>query len=162
MPNPFLCIQTVLFQTIQFSISTQIKCQKQFYFELFSSVNKVKWFQVLISITDNSIKYQSFSYTQLNEKTVLFPTIQLSISIHSSSFCPIVMTLSGATISGQSGPGSDANKEVCHIPQSSSISGASPSGCLVSYSEQSLGGGLTFLQRFSRCILQPSRVDQSE
>ena len=28
MPNPFLYNQTVLFQTIQFSISTQFKCQK--------------------------------------------------------------------------------------------------------------------------------------
>ena len=34
---------------------------------------------------------------------------------------------------GQSGPGSDSNKEVLHIPQSSSITGISPSDCLVSY-----------------------------
>ena len=27
-PNPFLYIETVLFQTIQFNISTQFKCQK--------------------------------------------------------------------------------------------------------------------------------------
>ena len=33
------------------------------------------------------------------------------------------MTLSGATTPGQSGPGSDGNKEVLHIPQSSSITG---------------------------------------
>ena len=39
MPSSFLYIWTVLFQTIQFSISTQFKCQKDFFFELFSLVN---------------------------------------------------------------------------------------------------------------------------
>ena len=33
MPNPFLYILTVLFQTIQFSMSSQFKCQKEFYFK---------------------------------------------------------------------------------------------------------------------------------
>ena len=47
--------------------------------------------------------------------------------------------LSGATIPYQSGPGSDDNKEVLSIPQSSSITGASPSDRLVSYPEHSLG-----------------------
>ena len=32
----------------------------------------VKWFQLLLCITNNSIKHQSFVYTQLNVKTVLF------------------------------------------------------------------------------------------
>ena len=47
-----------------------------------------------------------------------------------SSIWPIDRTLSGATIPGQSGPGSDYNEGVLHIPQSSSISRASPSDCL--------------------------------
>ena len=34
--NPFLYIQTVLFQTIQFSLSTQLKCQKLFHSIQFS------------------------------------------------------------------------------------------------------------------------------
>ena len=42
-------------------------------------------------------------------------------------------TLSGATTPGQSEPGSNGNKGVLHIPQSSSITGNSPSDCLVSY-----------------------------
>ena len=42
-------------------------------------VNKVKWFQVLLCITNNSIKHQSFLYTQLNVKIVLFLRIQFSI-----------------------------------------------------------------------------------
>ena len=41
MPNPFLYILTVLFQTIQFSISIQFKCQKQFDLKLFTFVNKI-------------------------------------------------------------------------------------------------------------------------
>ena len=43
-------------------------------------VNKVEWFQVLLCITSNSIKNQSFVYTQLTDQTVLFQTIQFSIS----------------------------------------------------------------------------------
>ena len=41
--------------------------------------------------------------------------------------------LSGTTTPGQSGPGRDGNEGVLHIPQSSSITEASPSTCLVSY-----------------------------
>ena len=57
MPDLFLYLWTVLFQLIQFSLSTQFKCQKQFDFELLSLVKKVKWFQVLLCIINNSIKY---------------------------------------------------------------------------------------------------------
>ena len=39
----------------------------------------VKWLQVLLYIAIDSIK-QSFVYTQLNDQTVLFQTIQCSIS----------------------------------------------------------------------------------
>ena len=42
-----------------------------------------------------------------------------------SSIWPIDRTLSGATTLGQSGPGSDGNKAVLRIPQSSSITGTS-------------------------------------
>ena len=54
-------IHIVIFQTIQFSMSTQSKCQKHSDFKPFSLVNKVKWFQLLLCITNNSIK-QSFVY----------------------------------------------------------------------------------------------------
>ena len=50
--------------------------------------------------------------------------------------------LSGATTPGQSGPGSDGNEGLLHIPQSSSITGTSPADCLVSYRGHSLGGGI--------------------
>ena len=42
-------------------------------------------------------------------------------------------TLPGASSPSQSGPGSNSNEGVIHIPQNSSITGASPSDCLVSY-----------------------------
>ena len=37
-PNPFLCKLSVLFKTIQFSISTQFNCQKHFHFKLFKQL----------------------------------------------------------------------------------------------------------------------------
>ena len=72
-----------------------------------------------------------------------------------SSIQPIDRTLSGATILGQNGPGSNGNKGELHIPQSSSITGTSSSECLVSYPGLSLGWGFTPLQKCSQCILQP-------
>ena len=55
-----------------------------------------------------------------------------------SSIWTIDRTLSGATIPSQSGPWSDGNDGVLHIPQISSITGASPADCLVLYPEHSL------------------------
>ncbi len=72
-PNPFLCILSVLFKTIQFSMSTQFNCQKHFYFNLFSLFK-----QLYITIKFNvSIKHQSVVYS---DQTVLFLTVQFSIS----------------------------------------------------------------------------------
>ena len=54
------------------------------------------------------------------------------------------MSLSGATIPGQSGLRSAGNKGVPRIPQSSSITGTSPSDWLVSYpgnTHWGFGGG---------------------
>ena len=50
-----------------------------------------------------------------------------------SSIWLIDKTLSGATTPGWSGAGSDGNKEVLHIPQSSSITEASQSDYLMLY-----------------------------
>ena len=50
------------------------------------------------------------------------------------------MTQTGATIPGQSAPGSNGNEGVLRILQSPSITGTSPSNCLVSYPGYSLGG----------------------
>ena len=43
--------------------------------------------------------------------------------------------LSGATTPGQSEPGSNDNEGILRIPQSSSITGTSPSDCLASYNQ---------------------------
>ena len=65
-----------------------------------------------------------------------------------SPIWPIDSTLSGATTPGQNGSGSNGNEEVLHIPQSSSITGASPSDYLVSYIQDTRwGGGLLPLCR---------------
>ena len=64
-----------------------------------------------------------------------------------SSIRPIDRILSGATTPGQSGPGSDSNEGVLHIPQSFNITEASPSDCLVSHAGHSLGEGILPLCR---------------
>ena len=65
-----------------------------------------------------------------------------------NSIEPIDRTLSGATIQGRSGPMS--NEGVLYIPQSSTITGASPSDCLVSYPGHLLGQrGILSLCRYA-------------
>ena len=62
-------------------------------------------------------------------------------------------TLFGATTPGQSWAGSDGNEGVLRIPQSSSITEASPSDCLVSYLGHSFGVSYPSEERRSRSIL---------
>ena len=102
-----------------------------------------------------------FVYKQLNVKTVLFQTIQLSISTQFSSIWPIDKALSGATTPGRSGLGSDVNEQVLRIPQSSTITRTSPSNCLVLYPGHLLGGvlGLTPPQK-SSVFYSPSWLDK--
>ena len=59
------------------------------------------------------------------------------------SIWPIDKTLPGATTLGQNWPGSSGSEGVHRIPQSSSITETSPSDCLVSYPEHSLGWSFT-------------------
>ena len=75
------------------------------------------------------------------QKRVPFETIQFSISTQFSSIWPIDRTLTGATTPVQSWPGSNGNEEILRIPQSSSITGTSLSGCLVSYTRTLVVGG---------------------
>ena len=58
----------------------------------------------------------------------------------------------------QSRPGSDGNKGVFCIPQSSSIAGASPSDCLVSYLGHSLGGVLLLCREAVGVFYSPNRL----
>ena len=64
-----------------------------------------------------------------------------------SSIWPIDSALFSTTIPGQSEPKSGGNKEVLHISQSSSITGTSPSDCLVPYPRHLLGWGFLPLCR---------------
>ena len=101
-----------------------------------------------------------FVYTHLNVKTVVFQTIQFSISSQFSSIWPIDRTLSGATTPGQSEPGSDGNEGIHRIPQSSSITRTSPSD-LFSVLSRILVLGFSPLQWSSQYILQPQLTGQS-
>ena len=65
-----------------------------------------------------------------------------SVKMFNSSIKPIDRNISGATTLGQSGPASDGNEGVFCIPQSSSITRASPSDSI--YRTLVVGGeGLT-------------------
>ena len=120
--------QTVLFQTIQFNKSTKL--------------NGSKYCQISLTI-QLSI---SHLFTQLNDQTFLFQTIQFSMnhlfahSLNVKQFC-LTHRLDPIRCyhSSQSGPGNNGNEGVLCIPQSSSITGASSSDCLVSYIGHSLG-----------------------
>ena len=57
-------------------------------------LHSVERFQVLLCITNNSFKHQSFVYTQLNDQTILFQTIQFSMSFVGIYFkCQTVLFL---------------------------------------------------------------------
>ena len=83
----------------------------------------------MLYITNNSVKHQSFAYTQLNRQRLLNLTIQFSISnlfvnsLNDKHFH--LIHISGATTPGQSGSGSNGNEGVLLIPKSSSITEAS-------------------------------------
>ena len=66
------------------------------------------------------------------QKTILFQSIQFSISAQFSSCKLIDRSLSGATTPGLGGPESDDIEGVLCISQSSSITEASPSDCFAS------------------------------
>ena len=85
-------------------------------------------------------------------KSVIFQTIQFSISTQFSSIWHVDRSLSEATTLGQSGLGSDGNDGVHCIPQSSRITGTLTSDCLMSYSEYSCGGGVLHLRRNAVCV----------
>ena len=130
--------------TLLFNISNSI-----YHISLSNSISifclhTVKWFQVLLFNANNSIQHHSFICTQLNGFKY---RKWLSISVWS-----IGRILTSATTPGQSGPRSNINKGVLHIPQSYRA-GTSPSDGLVSYLGHSLGGVLIPLQRCSWYIL---------
>ena len=125
------------------------------------------WWWWLLWITNNSVKYQSFVYKHLNDQTVLFLAIKfsrahlfaLSLNVESPIW-PIDRTLSGATTPGQSEPWSNGNKEGLHIPQSSYMTGTSPSDCLMPCPGHSLlwGGALPLCRDAVSVFYSPSKL----
>ena len=92
-------------------------------------------------------------------KTVLYQTIQFSISTQFSSIWPIDRTLSGAATPDENGHGSDDSEGVPCIFQNSNITETSLSDCLVSYPVHLLGGGgLTPRQRSSCVFYSPNQL----
>ena len=74
-------------------------------------------------------------------------------------FNPSIGPLSGATTPGQSEPGSDGNEGVLRTSQSSSITGTSPSDCLVSYPGHTLAGEvLPLCREVVSVFYSPSRL----
>ena len=103
-------------------------------------------------------------FTQLHDQTVLFLTIQFSIShliivsLNVSFIWPTNRTLSGGTTLDQNEPGNDGNERALHILQRSNITGASP--CLFSIiSRMLIGRILPPQQRSSQCILKPQPTE---
>ena len=64
-------------------------------------------------------------------------------------------TLSGATTLGLNAPGTNGNEGVLCIPQSSSITGTSPSDCSVSYPGHSLRGSYHSVEKQSMYFTAP-------
>ena len=97
----------------------------------------------MLCIINNSIKYQSFVYTQLNDQTVLFQAIHFEsfvcIRIWYNFYFPIDITLSGATTTGKSGSRSVGIEGLFCISQSSNITVAQSSNCLGSYQDTRWG-----------------------
>ena len=67
-------------------------------------------------------------------------------------------TLSGVTTQDQCGPGSDSNEGVLCISQSSNITEASPSDCLVSYTGHSLGDVLPLCRDVGGVFYIPNQL----
>ena len=123
-------------------MSTLFKCQKHFYFKLFSLVKQFLFQTIQFNVN-----------TQLNVKTVLYQVIQLSINTQFSSIRPIERTLSGATTRGQSGSGADmAMKEYTTFLKAPAL--LEPRHHIVCHiHDTSYRRGLTPLQKCSWCIL---------
>ena len=145
-------------------MSTQFNCQKHFYFKLFSLFKQLYitiQFSVCTVSMSKTVEFQTIQFSISTKFKYKYSLIVKNISISSYSVYAVLIQLIQFSISidfvyTQSGHGSDGNKGVLRISQSSSIAGTSPLDCLVSHAGHSLeGGGLTPLQRSSWCILQP-------
>ena len=75
MPNPFLYKLSVLFKTIQFSMSTQFNCQKHFYFKLFKQLYITIQFSVSTVSMSKIVQFKTIQFsksTQFNCKKYFY------------------------------------------------------------------------------------------
>ena len=101
------------------------------------------------SIFNNSFEHVYAVWMQKKKNKVFFQTIQFSMSIPFSFIQPTHRTLSGYFTPDQSGPGSDVNEGILHIPQIFGIFGASSSDFLVSFPGHSLEESYPFAEKHS-------------
>ena len=93
-------------------------------------LNTSKYFKVLLCITNDSIKNQSFIYkVKFSNSSISNNSIKhlFALSSNVRQFYLTQRTLSDAITPSHSGPGSDGNYEILHIPPNSSITDASRS-----------------------------------
>ena len=65
MPNPVFTYILNIWFINTFCRYSQLNDKTVQYLTIQFSINQFKWFQVLLCITDNSIKHKSFVYTQM-------------------------------------------------------------------------------------------------
>ena len=75
-----------------------------------------------------------------------------------SSTWPIDRNLSGATTLGQRGPGSDSNEGILYVLHRSSITGAQPSECLMSFRDTRRG---SYLSAEMQSVNSPPTTDKA-
>ena len=114
------------------SMSTQFNCKRKLLFQA------IQFIQTVLIQLNHFSKSTDFVYTKINVK-------------------PIDRALSGATIPGQSGPGSNGNEGVPPYSPKLSITGTSPTDCLVSYTGHSLVGGVLPFCRGAVCVFYSPR-----
>ena len=121
----------------------------------------------MLSITNNSIKHQSFLYTQLNDQAVLFLTIQLNLNhlfvlilnIKTFLFDPI----KGLPLWVRVNLEVMAMKGLYRFSQNFSTTRALQSDfSVITMTLIDAGRGLTSLQRCSQCILQFQPTGQAQ
>ena len=106
--------------------------------------HEIVWFRLAWFYGISTIIVYLMPNPFLYNKTVLFQTIQFSISILFSTIWPIDSIQSGATTAGESEHWWDGNKGVLCILQSSSITVSSPSDYFVSHPGLNVVVGLFF------------------
>ena len=120
---------------------------------------------MLLYITRNSIKHQSFVYTQLNVKNVRFQTIQFSIvtlyKCETVLFDPLIELYQVIPQWVIVDLGAMAMKGYSTFLKGQELLKPHQLDCLVSYIQDTHLGSLTPLQRCSWYILQPKKTGPS-